>query len=244
MNIPRFRVLPLLALAAGACACACAWPVWAADPVTDALQKAYVPYRAALFKTNAGQAGESADALNQAQQAWAQVTQLVKSQSTVPYANDALLARTLTGVEEHYAKAAQQVAAGQLPQAHDTLEGVRDLLSELRRQNQVIVYSDHMNAYHAQMEHLLDEGPKWLKADDGLQKLAAQAGVLNYLAGLLASEAPASAQSSAEFKELLGAVTRSVAALNTAVAAGDKTLIEKAIGQVKAPYSKLFVKFG
>lgn len=145
MNIPRFRVLPLLAIAAGACA----WPAWAADPVTDALQKAYVPYRAALFKTNAGQAGESADALKQAQQAWSQVTQLVKSQPTVPYANDALMARTLSGVEEHYARAVQQVAAGQLSQAHDTLEGVRDLLSELRRQNQVIVYSDHMNAYHA-----------------------------------------------------------------------------------------------
>lgn len=70
MNIPRFRVLPLLALAAGACA----WPAWAADPVTDAVQKAYVPYRAALFKTNAGQADESANALKQAQQAWAQVT--------------------------------------------------------------------------------------------------------------------------------------------------------------------------
>lgn len=240
MKIPRLRVLPLVALAAGVCA----WPVWAADPVTDALQKAYAPYRAALFKTNAGQAGESADALKQAQQAWSQVVQLVKSQPTVPYANDALMARTLTGVEEHYAKAAQQVAAGQLPQAHDTLEGVRDLLSELRRQNQVIVYSDHMNAYHAQMEHLLEEGPKWLKADDGLPRLAAQAGVLRYLAERLSSEAPAAVQASAEFKELLGAVTRSVEGLNAAVAAGDKARIEKAIGQVKAPYSKLFIKFG
>lgn len=240
MNILRFRVLPLLAFAAGACG----WPAWAADPVTDALQKAYAPYRAALFKTNAGQADESANALKQAQQAWSQVTQLVRSQPTVPYANDALMARTLTGVEEHYAKAAQQVAAGQLPQAHDTLEGVRDLLSELRRQNQVIVYSDHMNAYHAQMEHLLDEGPTWLKADDGLPKLAAQAGVLRYLAERLISEAPAAVQASAEFKELLDAVVRSVAALNTAVASGDRVQIDKAIGQLKAPYSKLFIKFG
>lgn len=240
MKIPGLRVLPLIALAAGVCA----WPVWAADPITDALQKAYAPYRAALFKTNAGQTGESADALKQAQQAWSLVVQLVKSQPTVPYANDALMARTLAGVEEHYAKAAQQVAAGQLPQAHDTLEGVRDLLSELRRQNQVIVYSDHMNAYHAQMEHLLEEGPTWLRADDGLPKLAAQAGVLRYLAERLNSEAPAAVQASAEFKELLGAVTRSVEGLNAAVAAGDKARIEKAIGQVKAPYSKLFIKFG
>lgn len=233
-----------VSLAIALAACAVSLSAFAADPVTDALQKAYAPYRAALFKTNSGQASESADALKQAQEAWAQVTQLVKSQPTVPYANDALMARTLVDVQENYAKAAQQVAAGKLPQAHETLEAVRDLLSELRRQNQVVVYSDHMNAYHAQMEHLLDEAPKWLKADDGLPKLAAQAGVLNYLADRLAFEAPATAQGSAEFKELLGAVKRSMDALNAAVAAGDKIRIEKAIGQVKAPYSKLFIKFG
>lgn len=217
---------------------------WSADPVTDALQKAYAPYRAALFKTNAGKADESAEALKQAQTAWTQVAQLVKSQPTVPYANDALMATTLTGVEAQYAKAAQQVAAGQLPQAHDTLEAVRDLLSELRRHNQVVVYSDHMNAYHAQMEHLLDEAPKWLKAADGLPRLAAQAGVLSYLAGRLSSEAPAATLAAPEFKELLAAVTQSVAALNAAVASGDRGQIEKAIGQVKAPYSKMFIKFG
>lgn len=217
---------------------------WSADPVTDALQKAYAPYRAALFKTNAGQAAESAEALKQAQQAWAQVTQMVKSQPTVPYANDALMAKTLTGVEGYYATAAQQVTAGKLSEAHATLEAVRDLLSELRRQNQVIVYSDHMNAYHAQMEHLLDEGPKWLQAADGLPKLAAQAGVLSYLAERLSSEAPSAAQASPEFKELLAAVNRSVAGLNSAVASGDKAQIEKAMGQIKAPYSKLFIKFG
>jgi hypothetical protein len=39
-------------------------------------------------------------------------------------------------------------------------------------------------------------------------------------------------------------VNRSVAGLTSAIASGDKAQIEKAIGQVKAPYSKLFVKFG
>lgn len=216
----------------------------AADPVTDAIQKAYGPYRAALFKTNAGQAGESAEALRQAQAAWAQVAQIVKTQPTVPYANDALMTKTLSGVEAHYASAAQQVAAGKLPQAHETLEAVRDLLSDLRRQNQVIVYSDHMNAYHADMEHLLNEGPKWLQATDGMPQLAAQSGVLFYLAEKLSSEAPAAVQSLPEFKDLLGAVMRSAAALKAAVASGDKAQIEKALGQLKVPYSKLFIKFG
>lgn len=229
-----------LSLILSALSCA----AWSGDPVTDAIQKAYAPYRVALFKTNAGQAGESAEAMKQAQQAWALVAQVVKTQPTVPYANDALMARTLAGVEANYAKAAQAVAAGQLAQAHETLEAVRDLLSDLRRQNQVVVYSDHMNAYHAQMEHLLEQGPAWLKAPDGLQRLAAQAGVLDYLAARLASEAPADVQALPVFKDLLAAVQRSVSGLTAAVAAGDRAQIERAMTQVKAPYSKLFIKFG
>ena len=230
----------MLALAAGACA----WPVWAADPVTDALQKAYVPYRAALFKTNAGQAGESADALKQAQQAWAQVTQLLKSQSTVPYANDALLARTLTGVEEHYAKAAQQVAAGQLPQAHDTLEGVRDLLSELRRQNQVIVYSDHMNAYHEAMENALTIDTATLDRPEARMAAMAHAGVLAYLADQLQAKAPASLLAQAEFQQLLAAVRKSVAQWKAALLQQDAAAARAAQTQLKGPYSKLFLHFG
>lgn len=235
---------PSFALLACLAASALSFSAQAADPVTDAIQKAYGPYRAALFKTNAGQANESAEALKQAQTAWAQVAHIVKTQPTVPYVNDALMAQTLSGVQGHYATAAQQVADGKLPQAHETLEAVRDLLSELRRQNQVIVYSDHMNDYHAEMEHLLIEAPKWLQATDGMPQLAAQSGVLFYLAEKLSSEAPAAVQSAPEFKELLGAVTRSVTALKAAVASGDKVQIEKAIGQVKVPYSKLFIKFG
>lgn len=217
---------------------------WAADPITDAIQAAYAPYRVALFKTNANQASDAAQALQQARQGWSQVTQLSKVQPTVPYANDDLLARTLSGVDALYAKALQEVAAGQLPEAHETLEGVRDLLSELRRQNQVVVYSDHMNAYHAQMEHLLVEGPKWLAAGDGLPKLTAQSGVLAYLAERLATEAPERLKTVPEFQELLAAVSRSVGELSAAMASGDKARMGKALSMLKGPYGKLYLRFG
>jgi hypothetical protein len=51
-------------------------------------------------------------------------------------------------------------------------------------------------------------------------------------------------QSLPEFKDLLGAVARSATALKAAAASGDNGQIEKPLGQVKVPYSKLFVKFG
>lgn len=46
---------------------------FAADPVTDAMQKAYVPYRAALFKTNSKSQPESKQTITQAQHAWSEL---------------------------------------------------------------------------------------------------------------------------------------------------------------------------
>ena len=81
-----------------------------------------------------------------------------------------------------YDTAAAQIRDGKLPAAHETLEAARDLMADLRRRNQVVVFSDHMNAYHAEMEHLLNDGPKLLGTPDGLPQLMAQAGVVDYLA--------------------------------------------------------------
>ncbi len=43
----------------GALSLAASASLWAADPVTDALQQAYAPYRAAFFKTNTGSQADS-----------------------------------------------------------------------------------------------------------------------------------------------------------------------------------------
>ena len=148
----------------------------AADPLTEAMQQAYAPYRAALFKTNSGSAPEAAGALKQATEAWNSLRQRFGAQPPLPYAADAALPTTFQAVSDAYQTATQQVAAGHLPEAHETLEGVRDQLAQLRQRNQVIVFSDHMNAYHAEMEHLLNQGKPWLKEAQGLQHVAAQAG--------------------------------------------------------------------
>lgn len=48
---------------------------WAADPVTDAMQAAYVPYRIALFSTNSHAQAESQKAMEQTQQSWVKLTE-------------------------------------------------------------------------------------------------------------------------------------------------------------------------
>lgn len=219
-------------------------PVHAADVVTDAIQAAYAPYRAALFRTNGKSQPEAQQAVDQARQAWTTLRERFAGQPPVPYDRDAGFAATLAQVTAVYDKAAREVAAGQLPAAHDTLEEARDLLAALRQRNGVVVFSDHMNAYHAEMEHLLIEGPKQLAGPLGLAQLTAQAGALDYLARQLRARAPEPLRQNAEFDTLLKDVEASVQAVMKAALSQDTAALKDAMGKLKQPYSKLFLKFG
>lgn len=216
----------------------------AADPVTDAMQKTYAPYRVALFKTNNKAQEDSRQAVMQAQQGWARIVSEFGATPPAPYSGDPRFAGSLAAVGRVYVKALEEVERNQLPEAHETLEEVRDIMADMRRRNQVVVFSDHMNAYHAEMEHFLTDGEKTIAAPNGMLELTAKAGALDYLAGRLKSEAPASLLKNEEFIGLLKAVEKSVADLKAALFAQDAAKVKEAIGKLKGPYSKMFIKFG
>lgn len=226
---------------AGLCA---AHAARAADPMTEAMQQAYAPYRAALFRTNGGSAAEALAALGEARQAWQAVVRRYGEQAPSPYDRDGSRAQSLAAVDGLYEHAARQIEAGRLPEAHETLEGVREQLAELRHRNGVVSYSDAMNAYHAQMEKVLKEAPAQLAAPEARLNLVAQTGVLAYLARRLDSEAPDSLRQAPEFKGLLKAVGDSVERLQSALHAGQAEAAKEALKGLKKPYSQLFLKFG
>lgn len=229
--------LTLLALFASASA-------FAADPVTDAMTRAYAPYRVALFRTNSKAQDESRQAIEQAQKAWSELIAQFGQKPPAPYDRDTAFAASLSKVSAVYAKAATEIANNQLAPAHETLEEARDLMADLRRRNNVIVFSDHMNAYHEEMEHLLNDGEKLLAKSGGMVELTAKAGTLAYLAGKLTREAPADLTQNDEFKTAAKAVEKSVADLMAALIRQDAAAVKEAIGKVKGPYSRMFLKFG
>lgn len=217
---------------------------WAADPVTDAMQAAYAPYRVALFKTNSNSQADSQQALTQAQQAWNKVMAQFGSKPTPPYDRDTAFAASLAEVAKVYAKASEEVAANKLTDAHNTLEHAREVMADMRHRNQISVYSDHMNAYHAEMEHVLIDGSNTLAQPNGMLQLTATVGALHYLANKLGTEAPANYATNEEFKGLLKTVQKSVTDLQAALFTQDTTAVKDAMTKIKAPYSKFFIKFG
>ena len=216
----------------------------AADSVTDAMQDAYVPYRVALFRTNSNAQAESQQAIAQAQQSWTKLIEQYSGKPPAPYDRDQAFTNSLYEVSKVYAQASREVAANQLNAAHETLEKARDIMAEMRRRNAVVIFSDHMNAYHSEMENVLINGPKILSQPIGMQQLTALVGALSYLAQKLITEAPANYATNEDFGELARAVNKSVSNLQDALFSQDVEAVKAALSKVKAPYSKLFLKFG
>ena len=218
--------------------------VWSADPVTDAMQIAYAPYRVALFRTNSNAQAESQQAIAQAQQSWTKLIEQYSSKPPAPYDRDTAFVTSLSEVLKVYDLSARQVSANQLTAAHETLEKARDIMADMRRRNQVVIFSDHMNAYHSEMENVLINAPTILLQQNGMQQLTAMVGALNYLAKKLISEAPANYATNEEFVESAKAVNKSVSELQDALFLQDAQAIKIKLSKVKVPYSKFFLKFG
>lgn len=216
----------------------------AADAVTDLMQAANAPYRMALYKTNGKSQEEAQQALVQAQQTWGKLSTQFAVKPAAPYDRDPAFAASVAEVSKVYDQALLEVNAGQLSTAHNTLERVREIMAEMRQRNQVVVFSDHMNAYHSQMEVIMVHGNETLAQPKGMLLLTAQTGALSYLAKQLEAQAPADLTKNAEFAGLLKAVNQSVASLEAALLNQDLAAVKDAVGKLKGPYSKMFAKFG
>lgn len=206
------------------------------DFETD-MRAAYGQYRVSLFATNANKSDDAGKSIAAFAAAW----QGLATRAVPPqYADDARYAETLKAVTAIAAKASSEIGAGKLIEAHETLEAIRDQIGDLHARNGIVGFSDRMNAYHARMEAVLATVPT-LDAT-ALRRLSGDLAVLAYLAGDIVAKPPADADPS--FTALSGDVVRSVEAARSAVITGDLAAAKAALGGLKAPYSKLFLKFG
>jgi hypothetical protein len=216
-----------------------------AGPVSDfeaQMRGAYADYRAALFQTNQKNPEGSAGALAAFETKWAKLDSALRQAPPAQYQGDAKLPATLDAIAALSGKARAEIGRGELPAAHETLEGIRDQLSDLRARNGITGFSDRMNAYHEAMEHVLlgDHG-----AFDRavMTRLGEEAAVLDYLVSQIEKH-PAPEAAEPSYAPMVAAVRASVTALQNAVRAGDVAATKAAIGGLKVPYSKLFLKFG
>ena len=211
-----------------------------AGPVKDAetrIASAYADYRMALFVTNQKKQAETDAAIAAFRDKWAALSADWRKTAPPQYADDAALAETLDKVAKLAETAAAEAKTGDLAKSHDTLEGIRDALADLRARNGIVSFSDRMNAYHTVMEHVYDHKYETPAA------MAEDVAVLAYLAKDIGGNRPAGANA-AEFDPLFKALDGTVANLRAAMKSGDAAAIEAARKAIKPAYSRLFLKFG
>lgn len=214
-----------------------------AGPIAEFEQKfdaMYASYRMALFATNTGDAEKSAKALGAFDMKWAGLAAEYARTPPPQYEDDPRWAQMVAEVGDFLAKAKSETSAGQLPAAHLTLEAVRDAFGELHARNGVETFSDRMNAYHAEMEHVLE-----MDIDTaGVGTLLERGAVMSYLADDILAAPPAGAAGTPEYDGLAAGFAGSVDAFIAAARSGDMAAIKAAVGGLKKPYSMFFLKFG
>jgi hypothetical protein len=151
--------------------------------------------------------------------------------------------QTLAKVESIALLAHKEVAAGELGQAHETLEAIRDEIGGLRERNGLISFSDRMNAYHERMELVLERPRESLDAA-AIGVLREDAAILNYLVESISRHAPNHVKHDPKFGTAFEELKRSVDALSVATRAEDPAATKKAIQELKGPYSRMFLQFG
>jgi hypothetical protein len=200
------------------------------------LRAAYAPYRNALFQTNKKDKAASEGALKKFSSDWTALAARWGKEPPPQYVDDARFASTL-------AVAHVAIAKGDLADAHEILERIRDLLGDLRSRNGIVTFSDRTNAYHQAMEHTLMKPYGGCDAK-GLGELREDASALAYLFRQLETHAPVYFTGENEFSQTLSGVKVSVENLLSAARSADPVAVRQAVQKLKQPYSALFLKFG
>ena len=232
------RALSALALAALVAA-----PLAHAGPVEDFqgdYRQMYANFRTALAATNDSGQEAAVSAIAALDETFWVLNDTFGPTPPPQFAGDAQWGATLSQVGGLLEQAAAEAGAGDLASAHETLEGIRDLFGSLHLRNDIATFSDRMNAYHAEMEQVL--AMDLAKADMGI--LREHAAVLNYLAQKVLDAPPDGSAQSGDYDGLAKAFGASAEAFLKAAREADAPAVKAAIEGLKAPYSKLFLRYG
>jgi hypothetical protein len=209
------------------------------------VNKAYASYRMSLFQTNKKNQAKSLESALNFQQQWQAITEKYGEAPPDVYANDPEWRATLFNISDINALGIQEILVGNLSDAHETLEAIRDELGALRQRNQVNTFSDHVNNYHEAMESLLLLGLKPNDIDNNsLLTIREELAVLEYLAEKMKGNAPVEYLQNEGFKQAINGVFNSLKNLRKAVNEKNPDNILKAIKKLKPAYAKVFIKFG
>lgn len=159
----------------------------------------------------------------------------------------------LAGVAGMVAESLELASEGELQEAHETLEPIRDLLASRRRAAGVAYPLDVLSDYHAVMESIvkpatamspdaLDDAERRRIADAAAS--ASQVWAVAEQTDFAVEDAPPGWPGVDKVAEGVSAVRGSITDLNTALRSRDAQAILRTAVALKPPFAKLYMSFG
>ncbi len=212
-------------------------------------ESANAPYKLALLATSLGDGFNGQQRLAEFAGAWKAFRAALEQAPPPPFDTDARWHDDLRQVSAWAEDAGKQIGAGQLHEAHETLEQVRGRWAEMRRRNGLRWLGDGLTLFHDPMEKtvlaLKEKTPATIAPQDLQVVRDALPELRKHLADVrtadLSGLAPADAVSA---RQLIGALAETVDALAGSLQSGevDKTL--DAGRRLKPAFARLYLKHG
>jgi hypothetical protein len=208
--------------------------------------QAYIP---ALALTKQEKADPSRAALRRLARRWEQLRPILAD----AMAEDSKWPKELETIDQAIRDAARQVHDGQIVEAHETLEVIRDLMMQARRRQNISYPLDALSDFHTVMEEIVKPAMKYtpdsitdeeIKRLDTLCRVADEKWTVaegtEFDMNLFGLD-PSRARS---LRNFIGEERRAISNLHNALKKQDKQKIIKTARGLKPPFAKTYMFFG
>lgn len=207
---------------------------------------AYSHYREAFFYTRTGNTAVAGLALDEFIVKWSALVDAYVGNPPAEYSGDAAWKDTLRDILARAEMGLDALDANDPKAARDAINPIRGILGDLRRRNNVVAYSDHVDALSAAMDVLARYRMevKDLGDAEAVAMVRGQAAIVEALFEKCRSEAAPTVADDPEFKRLIEGAAESMAKLMESLKSKDLLLYRIGIGELRSYERIMFLRFG
>lgn len=218
------------------------------EPVgfTAAHADAYTHYREAAFYVRSGNIAVAGLALDEFIVKWSALVGQFADNPPAEYAGDAGWKDTLREVLTRAETGLDALDEDDPEAARDAINPIRGILGDLRRRNNVVTYSDHVDALGAAMDVLARYRKEIKDLGDAatVAMVREQASIVAALFEKCRAEAAPEVAADPEFKRLVDGADESMGKLRESLESGDILLYRIGIGELRSYERIMFLRFG
>ncbi len=211
-----------------------------------AVAAAYGHYRAAAAYLRTGNAALAAIELEAAREKWRGVEARFASSPPDAFGDDPAWASTLARIGAALEQALAATDAADFKAARETLAPIRGALGDLRARNNVVVFSDRVDAVTVAMDRLwrFRHEPPDFDSAAALRELRSGTAVLEYLLRQCHAAAPGELRSDSDFIRFLDSGIEGVERLWRAIETKDRELLINTLRELRSFERLFYLRFG